>query len=219
MSTLNTNSKTVYSASDIWGAAALAQRVNGAYLKQDEWNYDNNSKGRKANRDIAKAALLEGTITDADREKGLEARQFLSGRLTMKALTKRLSDFEANLATALALDEFIVPQDRMQIGIVNSQIAAYERTIEEERLTENAVWGYVSEVGMRVDTKVTPTARFWVDIYGTFRYNAITKDGYKISFYNRERLEIGNTVDIRGTVKKQADNVTTLNRVKIKGTK
>lgn len=213
------SNKTVYSASEIWGAAAFAQRINGAYLKQDEYSANTYKLTKHANRDVAKTALLEGSVTDADREKGLEARQFLSGRLTMKALTKRLSDFEVNLAAALELDEFIVPQDRLQIGIVNSQIAAYERTMEEERLTKDAVWGYVSEVGLRIDTKVTPTSRFWVDIYSTYRYNAITEDGYRIAFYYREPLIVGKTVSVRGTVKRQADNVTTLNRVKIEGTK
>ena len=206
-----------FSAEDIWGAAAHATRVNEGYLKEDEYNWNTARLTKHANRDVAKKALAESTITEADRKEGVEARHFLHSRLTMKALSKRLTDFEAGLAKAVALDEFIVPQDRMMIGIVNSQIVSYHRQLKEESMTKDAVWGYVSEVGMRVDIEVTPTARFWVDRYDTFRYNSITKDGYKASFYHRDRLEVGRTVKVRGTVKKHADNTTFLNRVKIEG--
>ena len=206
-----------FSAEDIWGAAAHATRVNEGYLKEDEYNWNTARLTKHANRDVAKKALAESTITEADRKEGMEARHFLHSRLTMKALSKRLTDFEAGLAKAVALDEFIVPQDRMMIGIVNSQIVSYHRQLQEESMTKDAVWGYVAEVGLRVDLKVTPTARFWIDRYDTFRYNSITKDGYKASFYYRERLEVGNTVGVRGTVKKHADNTTYLNRVKIEG--
>ena len=207
----------VISAEDIWGAAAFATRINEGYLKEDEYSWNTHRLTKHANRDVAKKALREGTVTEADRKEGVEARHFLHSRLTMKALSKRLTDFEAGLAKAVSLDEFVIPQDRMMIGIVNSQIVSYHRQLREESMTKDAVWGYVSEVGMRVDIEATPTARFWVDRYDTFRYNSITKDGYKASFYHRDRLEVGRTVKVRGTVKKHADNTTFLNRVKIEG--
>jgi hypothetical protein len=51
--------------------------------------------------------------------------------------------------------------------------------------------------------------------WGTFRYNAITKEGYKTSFYYRDKLEIGDAVKVRGTVTKHTNDTTTINRVKV----
>lgn len=211
-----------FSADDIWGAAAYATMLNGGYLKspmrvydlEKEWHCQDVVK--EANRDVAKKALADGVVDEEHRILGRKAQQFLSGRLAMKALTKHLDDFEASLAGTIALTEFIVPEDRSKIGLVNSQIVSYQRQLNEELLNENAVWGYLSEVGMRLDTTVTMTFCFWVDKYGKFRYNAITNDGYKTSFYNSGKHDVGSTVEIRGTVRKHAENVTMLNRVKIK---
>ena len=75
------------SAEEIWGAAAHATRVNNGYLKQDEYDWNTARLTKHANRDVAKKALLEGTVTEADRKEGMEARHFLHSRLTMKALT------------------------------------------------------------------------------------------------------------------------------------
>ena len=206
-----------FSADDIWGAAAYATIVNSGYLKAAEYDkVTYNTIVKEANRDVAKKALADGIVNEEHRVLGRKAQQFLSSRLAMKALTKRLNDFEASLAGTVALTEFIVPEDRSKIGLVNSQIASYQRQLNEELLTENAVWGYLSEVGMRLDTTVTMTSCFWIDDFSKFRYNAITQDGYKTNFYNSGTHDVGSTVEISGTVKKHAENVTILNRVKIK---
>jgi len=212
-----------YSAADIWGAAVYATNVNGGYIKMPQYAFDENDVHivvKIPNRDVAKQALADGVVTEQDRRIGKEAQQYLSSRLAMKALSGRLSDFESVLAGTIALEEFIVPQDKSKIGVVNSQIASYQRQVQEESLTQHSVWGYVGEVGMRVDTQVTVASCYYIHqtICPVFRYVSITKEGYKISFYNSKEYTPGTTVEIRGTVKKHAENVTILNRVKIKET-
>lgn len=210
-----------YSAADIWGAAVYATNVNGGYIKMPQYAFDENDVHivvKIPNRDVAKQALADGVVTEQDRRVGKEAQQFLSSRLAMKALSGRLSDFESVLAGTIALEEFIVPQDKSKIGVVNSQIASYQRQVQEESLTQHSVWGYVGEVGMRVDTQVTVASCYYIQQYEKFRYVAITKEGHRISFYNSKEYTPGTTVEIRGTVKKHAENVTILNRVKIKET-
>ena len=210
-----------FSADDIWGAAAYATIVNDGYLKHPKHGYDKDERYvmvKEANRDVAKKALADGIVNEEHRVLGRKAQQFLSSRLAMKALSGRLSDFESVLAGTIALEEFIVPQDKSKIGVVNSQIASYQRQVREESLTQHSVWGYVGEVGMRVDTQVTVASCYYIQQYEKFRYVAITKEGHKISFYNSKEYTPGTTVEIRGTVKKHAENVTILNRVKIKET-
>ena len=103
----------------------------------------------------------------------------------------------------------------MSIGIVNSQIAQYEKIIKEEELTKDYVYGTFGKINERLEIKVKPVARFWLTDWGTFRYNSITEDGYKTSFYYRDKLEIGDAVEVRGTVKKHTNDTTTINRVKV----
>jgi hypothetical protein len=210
-----------HDALDIWAAAVYAQRVNGSYIKEDLWSLNPDTHEVEhdphtlANRTVARNALQDGSITLADRTKGAEARKFISSRLMVKAISRTLTSFEESLSQAVALDEFIVPQDKMYIGIVNSQIASYDRMKKEEALTQDFVYGTYGDVGERLEIKVTPVSRFWLTDWGTFRYNAITTDGYKTSFYYKDKLEIGVAVKVRGTVKKHTTDTTTINRVKV----
>lgn len=203
------------SANTIWAAAVYAQRINGVYLKQDLINDDNVTVKKYANRTVAKEALKGGKITVEDRVKGAEIRKFISSRLMVTAITRKLNDFQQSLSRAVALDDFIIPQDNMLIGIVNSQIAMYERAIKEEALTKDSVYGTFGKIKERVDVELKPVARFWLTDWGTFRYNCITTDGYKTSFYYKEKLEIGDAVKVRGTVTKHTNDTTTINRVKV----
>ena len=206
--------KVVHSAYDIWAAAVYAQRINKGYYKDDEFNADGECV-REANRTVAKNALALDKITKADRTKGTEVRKFISSRLMLNAITRKLNDFQKSLSRAVELEEFVVPQDRMLIGIVNSQIAQHERAMKEEQLTKDSVYGTYGKMKERLDIELKPVSRFWLTDWGTFRYNAITKDGYKTSFYFRDKLEIGDAVKVRGTVTKHTNDTTTINRVKV----
>jgi len=206
--------KIVHTAYDIWAAAVYAQRINKGYYKEDEFNADGECV-REANRTVAKNALALDKITKADRTKGTEVRKFISSRLMLNAITRKLNDFQKSLSRAVELEEFIVPQDRMLIGIVNSQIAQHERAMKEEQLTKDSVYGTYGKMKERLDIELKPVSRFWLTDWGTFRYNAITKDGYKTSFYFRDKLEIGDAVKVRGTVTKHTNDTTTINRVKV----
>ena len=210
-----------YDAESIWGAAVYATRINNGYNKEDLWSLNPDTHEVEhdphtlANRTVARNALQDGSITLADRTKGAEARKFISSRLMVKAISRTLTSFEESLSQAVALDEFIVPQDKMYIGIVNSQIASYDRMKKEESLTQDFVYGTYGDVGERLEIKVTPVSRFWLTDWGTYRYNSITENNYKTSFYYKEELEIGVAVKVRGTVKKHTTDTTTINRVKV----
>ena len=210
-----------YDALDIWAAAVYAQRINGGYIKEDLWSLNpdthlvEHDPHTLANRTVAKQALAEDLITVEDRTKGAEIQKFISSRLMLKAITRKLTSFEESLSKAVALEEFIVPQDKLYIGIVNSQISSYDRMKKEEALTAESVFGTYGKVGERLEIKVTPVSRFWLTDWGTYRYNSITQDNYKTSFYYKEELEIGKAVEVRGTVKKHTNDTTTINRVKV----
>ena len=207
--------KVVHSAYDVWAAAVYAQRINKGYYKEDQFNADGDCI-KEANRTLARNALaLGGKITVEDRCKGAEIRKFISSRLMVTAITRKLNDFQQSLSRAVAMEEFVLPQDRMLVGIVNSQIAMYERAMKEEELLKDSTYGTFGKLKERIDVNLKPVARFWLTDWGTFRYNSITEDGYKTSFYYRDKLEIGDAVKVRGTVTKHTNDTTTINRVKV----
>lgn len=207
--------KVVHSAYDVWAAAVYAQRINKGYYKEDQFNADGDCI-KEANRTLARNALaLGGKITVEDRVKGAEIKKFISSRLMVTAITRKLNDFQQSLSRAVAMEEFVLPQDRMLVGIVNSQIAMYEKAMKEEELLKDSTYGTFGKIKERVDVKLKPVARFWLTDWGTFRYNSITTDGYKTSFYYKEKLEIGDAVKVRGTVTKHTNDTTTINRVKV----
>ena len=207
--------KVVHSAYDVWAAAVYAQRINKGYYKEDQFNAEGDCI-KEANRTLARNALaLGGKITVEDRVKGAEIKKFISSRLMVTAITRKLNDFQQSLSRAVAMEEFVLPQDRMLVGIVNSQIAMYEKAMKEEELLKDSTYGTFGKIKERVDVKLKPVARFWLTDWGTFRYNSITTDGYKTSFYYKEKLEIGDAVKVRGTVTKHTNDTTTINRVKV----
>ena len=207
--------KVVHSAYDVWAAAVYAQRINKGYYKEDQFNADGDCI-KEANRTLARNALaLGGKITVEDRCKGAEIRKFISSRLMVTAITRKLNDFQQSLSRAVAIEEFVLPQDRMLVGIVNSQIAMYERAMKEEELLKDSTYGTFGKLKERIDVNLKPVARFWLTDWGTFRYNSITTDGYKTSFYYKDKLEIGDAVKVRGTVTKHTNDTTTINRVKV----
>ena len=207
--------KVVHSAYDVWAAAVYAQRINKGYYKEDQFNADGDCI-KEANRTLARNALaLGGKITVEDRCKGAEIRKFISSRLMVTAITRKLNDFQQSLSRAVAMEEFVLPQDRMLVGIVNSQIAMYERAMKEEELLKDSTYGTFGKLKERIDVNLKPVARFWLTDWGTFRYNSITTDGYKTSFYYKDKLEIGDAVKVRGTVTKHTNDTTTINRVKV----
>ncbi len=100
-----------YAAESIWGAAVYATRINNGYNKEDLWSLNPDTHEVEhdphtlANRTGAKQAREEELITVEDRTTGAEIKNFLSSRLTMKAVTKKLNDYEQSLAKAVSLDD------------------------------------------------------------------------------------------------------------------
>ena len=88
-----------YSVGDVWGAACHAQRINGEYIKQDEWELPSESATavqlkRKSNRNIMMEALENPfMITDEDREAGEQCLKFISNDMTFRALQNKLTDW------------------------------------------------------------------------------------------------------------------------------
>ena len=209
-------------AETVWAAAAYAHRVNdGEYRKENEYRIDENGhythevvRGR--NRDIMNQALRdESLITEADRELGNRARDYISKQILIKTLKGTLSEFEQNLQRATAVTEFDEWNSRLELSMIASQIRGYEQSVQVEQAMDGISSEPVADVGAKVETDITVVKSVYSQNFGVYFITGITADRKAVFFSYRERLANGHQCRVRGTVKAHRENSTQLNRVRI----
>jgi hypothetical protein len=212
-----------WTAETVWAAAAAAYRINsGEYLKDPEYAKDVNGHWtdkiqRLRNRDLMKKALDdESLITDADRDLGRRARDWLSKRIMIKTLKgSPMNEFEVSCQSMVVLEEFDEWTCRYELALVPSQIKAYEEAVQLERVMDGVSNEPVADVGAKVDTEITVVKSVYSQNYGVYFITGVTADRRAVFFSYRDRLSNGHQCRIRGTVKAHRENSTQLNRVRV----
>jgi len=213
-----------YSVGDVWGAACHAQRINGAYIKQDEWELPSESATavqlkRKSNRNIMMEALENPfMITDEDRAAGAECLKFISNDMTFRALQNKLTDFDRSVMKITAVSDKFFPQmHRLELATVaclpNSHQRALKRIAEQDRLNQTA--GYIGAVGDKVTVNVDIVRCVFSQKWNTYYATAVTDKNETVFFSIREPLNTGTLLSVQGTVKAHRDGQTQLNRVRV----
>jgi len=213
-----------YSISDVWGAACHAQRINGAYVKEDHWEWPSETAtamalSRKSNRNIMMEAL-ENTfmITDEDRAAGAECLKFISNDMTFRALQNKLTDFDRSVMKITAVTDRFFPQShRLELATVaclpNSHERALKRIQEQDRIKQTA--GYIGAVGDKVTVTVDIVRCVFSQKWNTYYATGITANNETVFFAIREPLNTGTTLSFRGNVKAHRDGQTQLSRVAV----
>jgi hypothetical protein len=213
-----------YSVDDVWGAAVAAQRVNGEYVKEDQYSYDLTTNERtltkKRNRDIMMDFLsVPNTITDEDRNVGRECRKYLQNDLTFRALKGQLSAFDASVSKVVAVeDEFDSAQHRLELAVVACLPQSHQRSLVRQSVqdrVQSADGGLVGNIGDKVSLTAEVVSANYSQTYGIFWVTAITADNQAVFFSNKEKFDTGTWLTIRGTVKAHRDGKTQINRVKV----
>jgi hypothetical protein len=213
-----------YSVSDVWGAACYAQRMNGAYIKQDEWELPSESATavqlrRKSNRNIMMEALENPfMITDADRSAGEQCLKFISNDMTFRALQNRLTDFDRGVMKIVAVADRFFPQaHKFELATVaclpNSYQRALKRIEEQDRINQTA--GYIGVVGDKITVTVDIVRCVFSQKWNTYYATGITSNNETVFFSIREPLNTGTLLSVQGTVKSHRDGQTQLNRVRV----
>jgi hypothetical protein len=213
-----------YSVEDVWGAACHAQRINGAYIKQDEWELPSESATavqlkRKSNRNIMMEALENPfMITDEDRAAGEACQKFIQNELTFRALQNKLTDFDRSVMKITAVADRFFPQGhRLELATVaclpNSHQRALKRIEEQDRLNQTA--GYIGAIGDKVTVTVDIVRCVFSQKWNTYYATGITANNETVFFAIREPLNTGTLLTLRGTVKAHRDGQTQLNRVAV----
>jgi len=214
----------VYSVDNVWGAACAAQRINGSYVKETQYRYDEDQNtsvvAKHRNREIMQYILANpAQLTVEDIAQGQECRKFLQQDLTLRGLKSQLTEFDLNVAKALALnEEFNTDTNRLELALVaclpESQKRALARQEVQSRVGQ-ATGGYVGTVDSKVELDVEVVSANYSQSYGIFWVTAITKDNLAVFFSYKSKLVAGSWIQIKGTIKAHRDGKTQLNRVKV----
>ena len=213
-----------YSVSDVWSAACHAQRINGAYFKEDHWEWPSETAtamqlNRKSNRNIMMDALENPfMITDEDRVAGEQCLKFISNDMTFRALKNQLTDFDRSVMKITAVADRFFPQaHKLELATVaclpNSHQRALKRIAEQDRLNQTA--GYIGAVGDKVTVNVDIVRCVFSQKWNTYYATAVTDKNETVFFAIREPLNTGTLLSVQGTVKAHRDGQTQLNRVRV----
>ena len=207
-----------YNADDVWGAAVAAQRINGKYVKLSMISEYDPAINQQSNRQIVNSFLADPfTITDEDREEGLKVRAFFQA-YTFKILQgKALSEFNN---TAMLISNRDVITSDYDVAVITSLPSSYERGVKQQTVDQRinfARGGYIGTVGNKIQVANVEVLKcIYSEKWGTHFATCITSEDQVLFFAIKNKLEVGKTISIQGTVKGQRNpNTTQLNRVKV----
>jgi hypothetical protein len=213
----------LFPVATVWAAACAAQRINGRYIKQDEFDYPEGGQAvltATASRTIMKELLANpDRLTAQDFEQGAECKTFLQNDITFRALKNKLTEFDSATSKVLAVEEnFDSAQHKYELAVIASLPASRTRALERQATdsrVRQATGAYVGAVGDKVALDVEVIKTNYSQQWNTWYATAITSDNRAVFFAFKEQLTIGNSILIKGTVKAHRSGTTQLNRVKI----
>jgi len=208
-----------FTADQVWGCAAAAQRVNEGYFKEDQWDTaEAGVKIKTANKALVKGWLRDedySQITAADIAAGQTARNHFKS-YTFLAIAGRLNEFQITAMQLAAKEEF-TGRDIYDFAVISCLPSVAVRDVANSELKREI---YTSEqlqgaVGDSIVGDITViSARFNPD-YNKHKITARMGESF-VDFWFGKELE--GTIRIKGKVKTQRGNKTTqLNYVKIVG--
>lgn len=213
-----------FASADVWAAACAAQRINGEYVKTEQWttNPENGqvTLSKPRNRDIMKEFLdnPDGLLPE-DISAGEQCRTFLRNDLTFRALKGQLTEFDSAVSKVLAVeDRFFPQQHKYELAVIACLPQSHARSEARQQAQSRmkmATGGLIATEGAKVAMTVEVVSATYSQNYGIFWINAVNDADQPVTFSYRSQLTPGAKVSIVGTVKGYRDNRTQLNRVKI----
>ncbi len=209
----------MFTADQVWGLAVAADRINGGYLKEDEWlpNATPPCRGRQANKLMVKQWLREGAFSEAtaeDIEKGREIRNYFNGFL-LKQISGKINDFEAQALRIAQMDEF-TGKNLLEFAIVSCLPSVMLRDQSKNELAREVrnSTQLQGNVGDKIQGEIEVVKCYYSQEYNKFRITAKLVDSF-VDFWYNSAMEQGSRVSIKAKIKSvRGDNTTQLNFVK-----
>jgi hypothetical protein len=213
-----------HSVDNVWGAACAAQRINGSYVKETQYQFDEIKQTtvvvKQRNRDIMADILANpAVLTVEDIALGQQCRKFLEQDITLRGLKGRLTEFDTAVSKTIAVSEsFDTVKHKYELAVVASLPASHQRSLARQDVdsrVRQTTGGYVGAPDAKVELDVEVVGANYSHTYNIFLVTAITADNQAVFFSYRSKLTTGSWIHVKGTVKAHRDGKTQLNRVKV----
>ena len=209
----------MFTADQVWGLAVAADRINGGYLKEDEWlpNATPPCRGREANKKMVKDWLRTGAFSEAtaeDIEKGRVIRNYFNGFL-LKQISGKINDFEQQALRIAQMDEF-TSRNMLEFAIVSCLPSVMIRDQSRNDLAREVrnSTQLTGNVGDKIQGEIEVVKCYYSKDYDKYRVTAKLVDSF-VDFWYNSNLEAGDRISIKAKIKSvRGDNTTQLNFVK-----
>ena len=182
---------------DAWASACAAYRLNdNQYLKAGFIPAD-----KKSNQELVREVLANGTATVEDQEQGQTVRDYISKVVTMAMLKGTLDTWGQEMARVSQLDVIADSYD-------------LERERVHERLSGTSA-EYNAQLGDKIELDVEVLENKYSQKWATYYVTVVDTNNRAWYFAHRKSLTRGQQYTIRGTVKRIADRMVQLNRVRL----
>jgi hypothetical protein len=209
----------MFTADHVWGLAVAADRINGGYVKEPVWDYEQTPAVVKtdANKLLVKQWLRTGAnpATAADVERGREVRNYFNGYL-LKQIAGKINDFEQTALRIAQMDEFS-GKHLLEFAVVSClpSVMLRDQSRKELKSAINSSTQLTGEEGDKITGDIDVFKCEYNPTYNKFMVQARLGDSH-VSFWFGSRID--GVVKIRAKIKSQrGDNTTQLNFVKIIG--
>jgi hypothetical protein len=213
-----------HSVDNVWGAACAAQRINGSYVKETQYQFDDVKQTtvvvKQRNRDIMVDIMANpARLTVEDIAQGQQCRKFLEQDITLRGLKGRLTEFDTATSKTIAVSEsFDTVKHKYELAVVASLPASHQRSLARQDVdsrVRQTTGGYVGAPDAKVAFDVEVVSANFSHTYNIFWVTAITTDNQAVFFSYKSKLTTGSWIHVKGTVKAHRDGKTQLNRVKV----
>jgi len=204
----------------VLSAACAAQRVNGAYIKVATVEVPSINGivnvHKRTNRELTVEFLeLQENITDADRTMAEEMRRYWNGKMFKVLSGEYMSNFDRGILELMQKETVTEGYDVAVIASMpNSYISSVKRD-ERDRRVKFAEGGYLGNVGERVEATIEVTKSVFSQKWGVYFLTGVTTSDQAVFFSYKQDVSPGTVLQIKGNVKRQDNNITQLNRVKV----
>jgi hypothetical protein len=208
----------MFTADQVWGCAAAAQRINDGYFKEPEFEPDSNTLVRKANKTMVKDWLRENNfveVSEADYAAGRQAREHFKSYMLL-AMTGKLNDFQQT-AYKIATKEEFTGRDLYDFAVISCLPSVAQRDQQRTDIKREiyASSQLVGNEGDAVVGDITVLKSYYSQEYAKHKITARMGEAFVDFWFGKE---LAGDVRIKGKIKRiRGDKTTQLNYVKISG--
>ena len=192
-----------------WAAACVAFRINDGYIKIGQAD-------KKDNKTLVREIIeLGDQITDTDLQHGQAVRDYIAKSATMAMLRGTLDTWGQEMARVSQLDCI---ESTYDLNVIASMPATYQRSVERDRVHERLSatnTEYQAQLGDKIELAVEVLENKYSQKWATYYVTVVDTDNRAWYFAHRQSLKKGEQYTIRGTVKRLADRMVQLNRVRL----